>query len=116
MAKRSDFAGMDLLTAFGEKESSKLEIQLSDIVPNPSQPRVFGKEEVSDLVESMKRLGLIEPIVVRKFGKSIRLLQEKDGIRPQKFLNGIRFLPLKPRRPRTNVLRWLSQKMKKEKV
>lgn len=45
MAKRSDFAGMDLLTAFGEKESSKLEIQLSDIVPNPSQPRVFEKKK-----------------------------------------------------------------------
>lgn len=45
MAKRSDFAGMDLLTAFGEKESSKAEIQLSDIVPNPSQPRIFGKKK-----------------------------------------------------------------------
>ncbi|EQA64130.1 ParB/RepB/Spo0J family partition protein [Leptospira alexanderi] len=74
MAKRSDFAGMDLLTAFGEKESSKAEIQVSDIVPNPSQPRVFGKEEVSDLVESMKRLGLIEPIVVRKQGKKYQIV------------------------------------------
>ncbi|WP_016752221.1 ParB/RepB/Spo0J family partition protein [Leptospira kirschneri] len=74
MAKRSDFAGMDLLTAFGEKESSKAEIQLSDIVPNPSQPRIFGKEEVSDLVESMKRLGLIEPIVVRKSGKKYQIV------------------------------------------
>ncbi|AOP36212.1 chromosome partitioning protein ParB [Leptospira tipperaryensis] len=74
MAKRSEFAGMDLLTAFGEKESSKTEIQLSDIIPNPVQPRVFGKEEVSDLVESMKRLGLIEPIVVRKSGKKYQIV------------------------------------------
>lgn len=116
MAKRSDFAGMDLLTAFGEKESSKAEIQLSDIVPNPSQPRIFGKEEVSDLVESMKRLGLIEPIVVRKSGKSIRLSREKEDTRLQKFLNGIQFLRLKPRHPKTDVLKWLSRKVKKEKA
>ncbi|MCG6169836.1 ParB/RepB/Spo0J family partition protein [Leptospira sp. FAT2] len=74
MAKRSDFAGMDLLTAFGEKESSKTEIALSDISPNPTQPRVFGREDVSDLVESMKRLGLIEPIVVKKQGKKYQIV------------------------------------------
>ncbi|WP_061230623.1 ParB/RepB/Spo0J family partition protein [Leptospira interrogans] len=86
MAKRSDFAGMDLLTAFGEKESSKLEIQLSDIVPNPSQPRVFGKEEVSDLVESMKRLGLIEPIVVRKSGKKYQIVAGERRYQAAKIL------------------------------
>lgn len=86
MAKRSDFAGMDLLTAFGEKESSKSEIQLSDIVPNPSQPRVFGKEEVSDLVESMKRLGLIEPIVVRKSGKKYQIVAGERRYQAAKIL------------------------------
>ncbi|WP_426493701.1 ParB/RepB/Spo0J family partition protein [Leptospira interrogans serovar Grippotyphosa] len=86
MAKRSDFAGMDLLTAFGEKESSKSEIQLSDIVPNPSQPRVFGKEEVSDLVESMKRLELIEPIVVRKSGKKYQIVAGERRYQAAKIL------------------------------
>ncbi|EMI72411.1 ParB/RepB/Spo0J family partition protein [Leptospira noguchii] len=86
MAKRSDFAGMDLLTAFGEKESSKAEIQLSDIVLNPYQPRVFGKEEVSDLVESMKRLGLIEPIVVRKSGKKYQIVAGERRYQAAKIL------------------------------
>ncbi|EMO52232.1 ParB/RepB/Spo0J family partition protein [Leptospira noguchii] len=86
MAKRSDFAGMDLLTAFGEKESSKAEIQLSDIVPNPYQPRVFGKEEVSDLVESMKRLGLIEPVVVRKSGKKYQIVAGERRYQAAKIL------------------------------
>ncbi|OOV40493.1 chromosome partitioning protein ParB [Leptospira kirschneri serovar Pomona] len=86
MAKRSDFAGMDLLTAFGEKESSKAEIQLSDIAPNPSQPRIFGKEEVSDLVESMKRLGLIEPIVVRKSGKKYQIVAGERRYQAAKIL------------------------------
>lgn len=74
MAKRADFAGLDLLTAFGGEESSKKEIQLSDILTNPEQPRVFGKEDVGDLVESMKRLGLIEPIVIRKSGKKFQIV------------------------------------------
>ncbi|MCH1913795.1 ParB/RepB/Spo0J family partition protein [Leptospira noguchii] len=86
MAKRSDFAGMDLLTAFGEKESSKAEMQLSDIIPNPYQPRVFGKEEVSDLVESMKRLGLIEPIVVRKSGKKYQIVAGERRYQAAKIL------------------------------
>lgn len=86
MAKRSDFAGMDLLTAFGEKESSKAEIPLSDIAPNPTQPRVFGKEEVSDLVESMKRLGLIEPIVVRKSGKKYQIVAGERRFQAAKIL------------------------------
>lgn len=86
MAKRSEFAGMDLLTAFGEKESSKTEIQISDIMPNPTQPRVFGKEDVSDLVESMKRLGLIEPIVVRRSGKKYQIVAGERRFQAAKVL------------------------------
>ncbi|XDD52247.1 ParB/RepB/Spo0J family partition protein [Leptospira sp. WS92.C1] len=86
MAKRSEFAGMDLLTAFGEKESSRSEIQLSDIVPNPIQPRVFGKEEVDDLVQSMKRLGLIEPIVIRRSGKKYQIVAGERRYQAAKIL------------------------------
>ncbi|TGK27629.1 ParB/RepB/Spo0J family partition protein [Leptospira yasudae] len=86
MAKRSDFAGMDLLTAFGEKESFKAEIALSDISPNPTQPRVFGREDVSDLVESMKRLGLIEPIVVKKQGKKYQIVAGERRYQAAKIL------------------------------
>ncbi|EPG72693.1 ParB-like protein [Leptospira fainei serovar Hurstbridge str. BUT 6] len=74
MAKRADFAGMDLLTAFGGEDSSRKEITIQDILPNPEQPRVFGREEVGDLTESMRRLGLIEPIVVRKVGKKFQIV------------------------------------------
>lgn len=86
MAKRADFAGLDLLTAFGGEESSKKEIQVSDIVTNPDQPRIFGKEEVGDLVESMKRLGLIEPIVVRKVGKKFQIVAGERRFQAAKVL------------------------------
>ncbi len=86
MAKRADFAGLDLLTAFGTEEVSKKEIQIADILPNPDQPRVFGKEDVGDLVESMKRLGLIEPIVVRKTGKKFQIVAGERRFQAAKLL------------------------------
>jgi len=65
MSKKSEFASMDLLTAF-QSDSDPEKLRIADILPNPDQPRVFGKDRVEDLVESMGRLGLIEPIVVRR--------------------------------------------------
>lgn len=69
MAKRSEFAGMDLLSAYDSSSKEEEFLPLSEIAVNPDQPRIFGRTEVQDLMESMKRLGLIEPIVVRKAGK-----------------------------------------------
>ncbi|TGK20165.1 ParB/RepB/Spo0J family partition protein [Leptospira fluminis] len=86
MAKRAEFAGMDLLTAFGGEESSRKEISIGDIQPNPEQPRIFGREEVSDLTESMRRLGLIEPIVVRKAGKKFQIVAGERRYQAAKIL------------------------------
>lgn len=66
MSKKNEFLSLDLLSAYDEHKKNIAKILLKDITQNPDQPRVFGKEDVSDLTESMKRLGLIEPIVVRK--------------------------------------------------
>ncbi|TGK08807.1 ParB/RepB/Spo0J family partition protein [Leptospira fletcheri] len=86
MAKRAEFAGMDLLTAFGGEESSRKEISVGDIQPNPEQPRIFGREEVSDLTESMRRLGLIEPIVVRRAGKKFQIVAGERRYQAAKIL------------------------------
>lgn len=73
MSKKSEFASLDLLTAFkGEGGSETLKV--ADIIPNPNQPRVFGRDSVDDLVDSMNRLGLIEPIVVRKEGNKYQIV------------------------------------------
>ncbi|MCE9499144.1 MAG: ParB/RepB/Spo0J family partition protein, partial [Leptospira sp.] len=66
MSKKSDFAALDLISAFEEKKKSPDRIPLSEIHADPNQPRIFGREEVGDLVESIRRLGLIEPIILRK--------------------------------------------------
>ena len=44
-----------------------LEVLIDDIEPNPDQPRTnFKKEELEELAESIKKNGLLSPILVRK--------------------------------------------------
>jgi ParB family chromosome partitioning protein len=46
-----------------------LEIPVAEITPNPRQPRqVFEEEAMAELVHSVKEIGLLQPVVVRKLG------------------------------------------------
>lgn len=46
-----------------------VEVPLAKIVPNPNQPRRdFDEEKLDELADSIKKNGLIQPIVVRKHG------------------------------------------------
>lgn len=46
------------------------EIKLSDIIPNPTQPRTeFDEEALEELAESIRQLGLIQPITVKRDGE-----------------------------------------------
>ncbi len=48
-------------------DSSVIEIQLSDIEPNPFQPRkTFNQESLEELSQSIKIQGVVQPILVRK--------------------------------------------------
>src|SRR5881394_2930401 len=52
-----------------ELEASGLQsqLQLVDIVPNPWQPRrVFNELKLTELAESIREVGLMQPIVVRR--------------------------------------------------
>ncbi len=45
------------------------EIPLTQIVPNPRQPRqAFDEDEMSELVHSIQEVGLLQPVVVRSTG------------------------------------------------
>lgn len=51
------------------------EIPVAAISPNPKQPRqVFDEDELSELAESIKEVGLLQPIVVRKQGSGYELI------------------------------------------
>lgn len=50
-----------------KKSSSMDELDIDKIVPNPNQPRtLFDEEALSELCESIKAVGLIQPITVRE--------------------------------------------------
>ncbi len=51
----------------GENENVIYEVKLTDIVPNPFQPRkIFNDDDINDLANSISVQGLIQPIVLRK--------------------------------------------------
>lgn len=51
------------------------ELPVSAITPNPRQPRsVFEEEALSELVYSIKEIGLLQPIVVRRVGDKYELV------------------------------------------
>ncbi|BDA80759.1 chromosome partitioning protein ParB [Leptospira kobayashii] len=66
MSKKTEFQALDLISAYTEKKKHPSSFELAHIFPNPVQPRIIGKEDVEDLVQSMDRLGLLEPILIRK--------------------------------------------------
>lgn len=74
--KQEKGLGKGLSALFGEniKVSSKpmaemVEIALTDIVPNPTQPRTeFDEEALEELADSIRQLGLIQPITVKRDG------------------------------------------------
>jgi ParB family transcriptional regulator, chromosome partitioning protein len=47
------------------------ELDVAAITPNPRQPRqVFDEEALAELVHSVKEVGLLQPVVVRRLGES----------------------------------------------
>ena len=43
------------------------EIELSQILPNPEQPRTwFDEESLEELASSIRELGIIQPLTLRK--------------------------------------------------
>ena len=51
-------------------QGGAVEINIDDIKPNANQPRkVFDKDAISELADSIKEHGIIQPIIVRKVKK-----------------------------------------------
>lgn len=61
-------------TAASRRDNTVAEIELARIVPNPGQPRtLFDEEALEELAQSISRLGVIQPITVK------RIENAKDG-------------------------------------
>ncbi len=62
-----------------------IEIPLEHIVANPHQPRTqFDKEAIDELATSIKQLGVIQPITVRKKGNKFDLISGERRLRAAK--------------------------------
>lgn len=58
-------------TAASRRDNTVSELELSRIVPNPSQPRtLFDEEALEELAQSISRLGVIQPITVKRLDKT----------------------------------------------
>lgn len=50
-------------------------VDIDTVAPNPDQPRShFDEEELAELAESIKKNGLLQPILVRKLGDSYQII------------------------------------------
>ena len=75
---------------------SRLELRmlrLDEIRPNPFQPReTFPREEIQELADSIKSVGLIQPISVRKKGKTYQIIAGERRWRACQFA-GLKEIP-----------------------
>lgn len=62
--------GSDALDARLKPMSQMAQIEIADIIPNPTQPRTqFDEEALDELADSIRQLGVIQPITVKKNGE-----------------------------------------------
>lgn len=58
-----------------QPHEKEIEIAVSDIIPNPLQPRkTFDADKLAELTESIKEHGVIQPLIVRKNGAKYEIV------------------------------------------
>lgn len=90
MTKKRLGRGLGTLLADAEKVgntavSAIQEIPISRIVPNPNQPRTtFDDEALAELAQSIKELGIVQPLTVRKLGNEYQIIAGERRYRAAK--------------------------------
>lgn len=70
-----------------EKTGAASDVAVSDIVPNPWQPRqLFNDGKLQQLAESIRASGLVQPIVVRRAGEGYQLVAGERRWRAHKMI------------------------------
>lgn len=70
-----------------------IEIPIERIIPNPNQPRThFDTKSLNELAQSIRELGVIQPITVRKLGDKFELISGERRYRASQML-GLEKIP-----------------------
>ena len=92
MEQKKKALGRGLEELFSKEEDIK-EIPVSEIRPNPYQPRkTFNEEALNELAESIKNYGVFTPIIVKKSIKGYDLIAGERRLRASK-LAGMETIP-----------------------
>lgn len=76
-----------------ESNSDLMDLSPGEISPNPFQPRTrFSKNELSELAESIKKDGLLQPVLVRKTPSGYQLISGERRLRASK-IAGMKKIP-----------------------
>ena len=88
-----DFETLENNIMESAKESDIVEIPVSEIRPNPYQPRKsFNQESLDELATSIKNYGVFQPIIVKKSIKGYDLVAGERRLRASK-LAGLETIP-----------------------
>lgn len=83
----------DIQQGKNETGSGKLELDVSEIKPNPYQPRKdFDDDKIGELADSIKLHGVFTPIIVKKAVKGYELVTGERRLRASK-LAGLEKIP-----------------------
>lgn len=70
-----------------------VEVSIEDIYPNPTQPRTyFDEKALNELAQSIKNLGVIQPITLRKEGERFEIISGERRFRASK-IAGLTSIP-----------------------
>lgn len=70
-----------------------VEVAIEDIYPNPTQPRTyFDEKALNELAQSIKNLGVIQPITLRKEGERFEIISGERRFRASK-IAGLTSIP-----------------------
>lgn len=91
--ERIDFNNLEQEIVSSAKESDIIEINLDEIRSNPYQPRkVFNDNSLSELAESIKEHGIVQPIIVKKSIKGYELIAGERRTKASR-LAGLKTIP-----------------------
>ena len=85
--------GLDILLPETDEPQGAMEIALSDIDPNPEQPRrEFDKAALEQLAESIRQSGILQPLLVTREGQRYRIVAGERRYRAAR-LAGLHTVP-----------------------